>query len=141
MNDSSPPILDCHQLKAVCQSDPKQCVCSLKHCQGWESVSDDRWPAAQLQIKGTLRRPLAEGQTEATFEEFHPDGTRYDSPQAPVAPTFFPYNRCDVFACSQCGCGVLKYTEYGGYYVDHRVRLVDAHWVVKDHLSFQKKTP
>jgi len=68
--------------------------------------------------------------TEATFEEFHPSGTRYDSPQAPVAPTFFPYNRCDVFACSHCGCGVLKYTEYGGYYVDHRVRLVNPDLVV-----------
>jgi hypothetical protein len=31
-----------------------------------------------------------------------------------------------VYGCQQCGCAVLKYTEYGGYYIDQRVRLVDA---------------
>jgi hypothetical protein len=117
-------------LQALSQSKPSQCTCALKHCQGWESVSDDRWPASQMQRKGTLRAPLPEGQTEPSFEEFHPDGTRYDSPQAPIAPTYFPYNRCDVFACTKCGCGVLKYTEYGGYYVDHRVRLLDPDLVI-----------
>ena len=65
-----------------------------------------------------------------TFEEYHPNGTRYESPQAPIAPGFFPFNRCDVFACGHCGCAVLKYTEYGGYYVDHRVRRVDPDLVV-----------
>jgi hypothetical protein len=79
---------------------------------------------------GTLRQPLAEGQTEASFEEHHPQGTRYESPQAPIALGFFPFNRCDVYACTRCGCAALKYTEFGGYYVDHRVRLVDAQWVV-----------
>jgi DNA ligase (NAD+) len=79
---------------------------------------------------GTLRQPLPEGQTEASFEEHHPQGTRYDSPQAPIALDFFPFNRCDVYACTRCGCAALKYTEFGGYYVDHRVRLVDAQWVV-----------
>lgn len=132
MNDPSLPLLDSHQLMALSQSQPSQCACALKHCQGWESVSDDRWPVSQMQLKGSLRRPLPEGQNEATFEEFHPSGTRYDSPEAPVAASFFPYNRCDVFSCSQCGCGVLKYTEYGGYYVDHRVRLLNPNLVVTD---------
>ena len=141
MNDQSPPILDAIQLKEWSQSHPSQCDCALKHCQGWESVSDDRWPAAQMQRKGTLREPLHEGQTEPTFEEFHPEGTRYDSPQAPIAPKYFPFNRCDVFACQKCGCGVLKYTEYGGYYVDHRVRLVDADLVVDVNASLLKHTP
>ena len=117
-------------LQALSQSKPSQCTCALKHCRGWESVSDDRWPASQMQRKGTLRAPLPEGQTEPSFEEFHPDGTRYDSSQAPIAPTYFPYNRCDVFACTKCGCGVLKYTEYGGYYIDHRVRLLDPDLVL-----------
>jgi hypothetical protein len=44
----------------------------------------------------------------------------------PLRWPIFPYNRCDVYACKTCQCAVLKYTEYGGYYVDHRVRLVDA---------------
>ena len=117
-------------LKELSQSKPSQCACALKQCQGWESVSDDRWPASQMLRKGTLRAPLLEGQTEPSFEEFHPGGTRYDSPQAPIAPEYFPYNRCDVFACTKCGCGVLKYTEYGGYYIDNRVRLVDPDLIV-----------
>jgi hypothetical protein len=85
-----------------------------------------------MQLAGSLRQPLAEGQSELTFEEFHPSGTRYGSAHAPIAPGYFPFNRCDVHTCTRCACAVLKYTEYGGYYIDHRVRLVDADCVV-DH--------
>ena len=130
MSDPKHLILDAIQLKGISQTAPTQCQCALKNCAGWESVSDDRWPADQMQRKGTLREPLRDGQTEPSFEEFHPDGTRYDSPQAPIAPKHFPYNRCDVFACQKCGCGVLKYTEYGGYYVDNRVRLFNPELLV-----------
>lgn len=130
MSDPKHLILDANQLKGISQTAPTQCQCALKNCVGWESVSDDRWPADQMQSKGTLREPLQDGQTEPSFEEFHPDGTRYDSPQAPIAPKHFPYNRCDMFACQKCGCGVLKYTEYGGYYVDNRVRLFNPELLV-----------
>ena len=64
--------------------------------------------------------------TLPTYEEFHPGKTRYDSPDAPIAPAFFPYNRCDVFRCGRCARVLLKYTEYGGYYIDDRVRVVQA---------------
>jgi hypothetical protein len=85
-----------------------------------------------MSTAGTLRRTLPEGVMEPTFEEFHPQGTRYESPQAPIALAFFPFNRCDVHTCSRCGCTALKYTEYGGYYVDHRVRLVRSALVVDE---------
>ncbi len=124
------PLLDAAELQTLAQGQPEQCHCALRACRGWESVSDDRWPTEQMQPAGTLRRPLPEGQTEWTFEEFHPNGTRYESADAPIAPGYFPFNRCDVHTCTRCGCAVLKYTEYGGYYVDHRVRLVDAELVV-----------
>ena len=130
MQNPNPDFVSTEALKTLSQAKPAQCACALKHCQGWESVSDDRWPASQMLRKGSLREPLLGGQTEPSFEEFHPDGTRYDAPQAPIAPKYFPYNRCDVFACTKCGCGVLKYTEYGGYYVDNRVRLLDPDLVV-----------
>jgi len=123
-------MMDASELQKIAQGQPEQCTCALKACRGWESVSDDRWPAHQMQAVGTLRSPLPEGQTELTFEEFHPHGTRYESADAPIAPGYFPFNRCDVYACTRCKCAVLKYTEYGGYYVDHRVRLVDADLVV-----------
>jgi hypothetical protein len=125
-----PEVVDAQTLRTLAAQPIERCDCVLKVCQGWESVSDDRWPADQMQAVGTLRRPVPEGQVELTFEEFHPNGTRYASPDAPIAPGYFPFNRCDVHACKRCGCAVLKYTEYGGYYVDHRVRLVDADRVV-----------
>jgi hypothetical protein len=122
--------LTADELKSLAKQAPTPCQCALKICKGWESVGDDRWPAAQMERAGTLRPELPEGQFELSFEEFHPEGTRYDSPDAPFAVDYFPYNRCDVFKCTTCQCAVLKYTEYGGYYVDHRVRLVDAAKVV-----------
>lgn len=130
MNNSTSATLNADDLRNVSRSKPGQCTCALKVCQGWDSVGDERWPVAQMQPVGTLRPPPSEEPVELTFEEYHPNGTRYESPQAPIAPGFFPFNRCDVFACGHCGCAVLKYTEYGGYYVDHRVRLVDPDLVV-----------
>ena len=124
-------VMDAPALRALAQGKPAQCTCALKACQGWESVSDDRWPADQMPWVGTLSPAPSEGQAELTFEEFHPHGTRYDSANAPIALGYFPFNRCDVHACSRCKCAVLRYTEYGGYYVDHRVRLVDADLVVE----------
>jgi hypothetical protein len=59
---------------------------------------------------------------EPTFEEQHPKGTRYESADAPVVLKFFPYNRCDVYACGRCHQHALRYTEFGGYYVDQRAR-------------------
>lgn len=132
MDDHPLPEFTADELRRCASSKPSACTCSLKACLGWESVSNDRWPAQQLQAVGTLRRPVPHGETEATFEEFHPHGTRYESPEAPIARAFFPFNRCDVYACGQCGCAVLRYTEYGGYYIDPRARLVDAQWVVPD---------
>ena len=130
MSESPNLPLNSTQLKALAKQSLNQCTCALKICKGWESVSNDRWPSKQLKLEGTLRRELAQGETELSFEEFHPNGTRYDSPDAPVTLNYFPYNRADVFGCQQCGCAVLKYTEYGGYYIDQRVRLVDASLVV-----------
>ena len=126
MSDVPPCPIDSSQLLALAIKPLGPCSCSLKICKAWESVSDDRWPAKQLKLQGTLRRELADGESELSFKEFHPKGTRYDSPEAPIALNYFPYNRADVYSCQQCGCAVLKYTEYGGYYIDQRVRLVDA---------------
>ena len=130
MSDGPSLPLNSSQLKVLATKPVEQCSCPLKICKGWESVSNDRWPAKQLKLEGTLRRELADGESELSFEEFHPNGTRYDSPQAPIALNYFPYNRADVYGCQQCGCAVLKYTEYGGYYIDQRVRRVDAALII-----------
>lgn len=121
-------IFDAASLRALAQDrSPQTCHCSVGRCDGWESVSDDRWPAQNLQKLGSLRANADTGDgppEEPSFAEFHPQGTRYESPDAPIAPRFFPYNRCDVFACGPCQRVLLKYTEFGGYYVDHRVRVL-----------------
>lgn len=133
------PVLDAQALRALGQAaKPQACTCAVGACTGWDSVTEDRWPAAQMTRVGTLRAmpadphadPYAGSEAEPTFEEFHPNGTRYESPNAPIAPRYFPYNRCDAFACSQCQRVLLKYTEFGGYYVDHRVRALQPELVV-----------
>jgi hypothetical protein len=98
---------------------PQACSCSLGACAGWEGLTEDRWPSAQVKPVGSLRDLEI---AEPTFEEKHPNGTRYESASAPVAVKFFPYNRSEVWRCTQCQRHLMRYTEFGGYYVDHRVR-------------------
>ena len=100
---------------------PADCACRHLVCPGWESVSAAPGEPL-LRHLGTLRDPADE---DPTLEELHPAGTRYGSPDAPIAPAFFPFNRCEVWACRACGRGFLQYTEFGGYYIDHRLREVD----------------
>ncbi|WEF35313.1 hypothetical protein [Pseudoduganella chitinolytica] len=59
---------------------------------------------------------------EPTFAEFHPAGTRYDSDAAPIAPRFYPYNRCTVARCLDCDRHYLRYNEAGGYFTELRIR-------------------
>lgn len=98
------------------------CECVIHDAEGWISRPATLDPA-QLATVGTLiNDPFA----EATFAEYHPAGTRYDSPDAPIAPLWYPYNRCDVAHCRDCGRAWLCYTEAGGYFVDPRLRALRA---------------
>jgi len=100
--------------------------CSALTCPGWESVRGGA-ELSQLARVGTLRDPALD---EPTVEEHHPAGTRVDSADAPIAPAWFPYNRCDVWRCTRCASVFLHYTEYGGYYNDERIRRLDPARVV-----------
>lgn len=99
-------------------------ACGVLRCAGWESIGQ---PLGEplLRHLGTLRAPDVD---EPRYEEW--PGAGYWSADAAVAPSHFPYNRCEVWACTHCGRGFVQYTEYGGYYVDHRVRQVDPALVV-----------
>jgi hypothetical protein len=120
MTPISSAVMDEALVRVAASAAPTQaCTCAVGPCLAWESLAEGRWPAAQMDKLGTLRDAEL---YEPTFEEFHPQGTRYDSVDAPVALKFFPYNRCDVFSCQQCQRSLMRYTEFGGYYVDHRVR-------------------
>lgn len=108
---------------------PAGCACAHLKCAGWESVTA---PLGEplLRRLGTLRDPAEAEGAEPTVQELHTNGSRYESAHAPIAPDWFPYNRCEVWACRACGRGFLQYTEFGGYYVDHRLREVDPARVV-----------
>ena len=99
----------------------RSCACAALVCPGWESVSAPQGEPL-LQHRGTLRDA---DDADPTLTEWHPGGTRYGSPDAPIATAYFPFNRCEVWACKACGRGFLQYTEFGGYYVDHRLREIN----------------
>jgi hypothetical protein len=102
------------------------CSCSRTPVVGWESVPLSL-PEEQLRELGTL---VSADVTEPTFSEYLPNGTRYWSLDAPIAPRYFPYNQCDVWECTVCQRYFLRYTEGGGYFVDRRIRLLDASLLV-----------
>jgi hypothetical protein len=129
MSTALPQIDTPDRLRTLAQAGvPGDCDCPLRRCgASWDSVAEGDWPTPQMTAVATLRDPALE---EPTFLEFHPDGTRYDSPDAPIALRFFPYNRSDVWHCGRCDQHWLRYTEYGGYYIDHRSRRLDPSLVV-----------
>lgn len=121
---SSVPFISTPEgLRQLANQPHSPCHCSLQHCEGWESINDTVWPAQRMHHVATLRDPDV---YEPTFEEHHPQGTRYESADAPVALKHFPYNRCEVHACTDCRQHVLRYTEFGGYYIDPRARRLNA---------------
>lgn len=101
-------------------------ACASIRAPGWEALPSSLDRAA-LERVATLRRPEIE---EPTIEEYHPAGTHGWSPDAPIAPAFFPYNRCDVWRCKSCGRPFLRYTEYGGYYMEERIRELRAELLI-----------
>jgi hypothetical protein len=132
MNSDPKLIKDSQELShLICKTEDSgsiPCTCSLLRCEGWDTMSDSMWPQDQLIQLGTLRDSCVD---EPTFEEFQPTSLRADDPKALISIEHFPYNRCDVFACTKCNQAVMRYTEYGGYYIDHRARRVRAEQIIK----------
>ena len=88
---------------------------------GWESFPGTETDEA-LQLLGALWLP---GDEEPTLEEARSPGVDAWSPLAPISLEHHPANRCEVWACTGCGKPFLRYTEYGGYYEDRRLRELD----------------
>lgn len=129
MEFSDTPVLDAAQLLAIAKAAPLAGCddCTALKCAGWEPMSVT-FDEARLRRHGRLGRVDVE--PEPTFAEYHPDGTRYWSVEAPIAIEFFPYNRCEVWSCRRCNRAFLRYTEYGGYYIEPRIRLLDPARIV-----------
>ncbi len=99
--------------------------CSLLSCTGWESVPSS-FELGKLQAIGTLKIE----DSKECWDEFHPDGTNIWSENAPISITHHPYNRSDIFECIGCKKKFLRYTEYGGYYIDERIRELNPTLIV-----------
>ena len=96
----------------------KKCSCCSVPLDAWQrlptSLQLDRFEEV-----GTLR---ADPYEEPTFAEYHPQGTCYDSADAPIAPRFYPANLSQVARCLDCGRHYLRYNEAGGYFTELRIR-------------------
>ncbi len=114
------------ELAVRSQAVVQACSCVKTPVVGWESVPLSL-PEEQLREIGTLFSPADE---EPTFNEYHPGNTRYWSPDAPIAPRYFPYNRCSIWECTVCERCFLRYIEGGGYFVDRRIRQLNASLLV-----------
>jgi hypothetical protein len=123
MSERELPVLDTSALRELARQGGRGCAaCVAIKAPGWEALPGGFDASALLRKLATLRPP---GVDDPTLEEFHPAGTRSWSPDAPIAPAWFPYNRCDVWECKACRRPFLRYTEYGGYYVEERIRELD----------------
>ena len=101
-------------------------ACEALVCPGWESMPGS-FAREALERVGTLRDPSID---DPTVAEYHPAGTHAWSPDAPIAPAWFPTNRCDAWRCRTCARAFLRYTEFGGYYNEDRIRELDARLIV-----------
>ena len=99
--------------------------CASLSCSGWVS-KPGYFDLRKLNILGTLR---VEG-AEECWDEYHPNSTNMWSADAPIAVEYYPYSRSDVFECRGCKRKFLHYTEFGGYYVDERIRELNLALIV-----------
>lgn len=121
----TPARLAAADLRALPAQGPTDCKCASLRCPGWESLAQPI-QEPHLRLLGTLR---SDSDGEPSFETL-PGSGDYWSAAAPISISHFPANRCEVWTCVTCGRGFLQYTEYGGYYVDHRIRQLDPSRVV-----------
>lgn len=121
--------LNIDELTALAQATARvtqDCTCGVASCPGWTRTPVS-FPQAQMRPAGTL---AGDPYVDPTFAEYHPHGTNYWSPDAPIAIHHFPYNRCAVQQCTVCLRYCLTYVEAGGYYVEPRIRALDARHIV-----------
>jgi hypothetical protein len=120
-------------LFSICENlNATDCQCPLKQHAGWKNIEEHRWPSEHMNRIGTLRDTQ---NMEPTFNELHPNNTRYESENDPVAVNFYPYNRSEAFHCAQCQQVVLKYVEAGGYYVESRARRIQSLQITSQTIS------
>ncbi|CAB5721502.1 Uncharacterised protein [Delftia tsuruhatensis] len=127
MTDSTP--LTAAQLRTLAEqaaAQPRCADCTALSRPAWESVSGAT-AIAQLDPVGPLGTP----DMAHRLAEFHPQATHLWSPDAPIAVGWHPYNQSTLWRCRNCAGLFLRYTEYGGYYQDERIRPLRAELIVE----------
>lgn len=107
------------------------CDCAKRSFEAWDSLPST-FPEELLTCVGKVSPPSEE---ELTVKEYHPKRTNYWSPDAPIALNYFPANRSEVWQCGKCKRCYLRYTEFGGYYVDKRIRELQAELLTSVEVS------
>ena len=106
------------------------------HCATCASVLAPGWTSWPSGVPESTVEPLGAlwlaGDDEPTLEELRPVGMDSWSPDMPISLKHYPANRCEIWACVHCHKPFLRYTEYGGYYVDKRVRELDPRRLVTE---------
>ena len=102
------------------------CACTEESLAAWRAVPLALDPA-RFEEAGVL---FDDPYDEPTFAEYHPAGTHYDSESAPIAMRYYPYNRCAVLRCLDCGRHYLRYNEAGGYFTEIRMRALQPGLIV-----------
>lgn len=123
----APPLtasdLRAHAAEAAAR--PRCKDCAGLQSPGWESVSGAMHTAHLERLA-----PLGTEADWDRLDEYHPHGTTLWSPDAPIAPGWHPYTRCTLWRCPRCAGAYLRYTEYGGYYEEERIRPLRAGLIV-----------
>lgn len=104
----------------------QSCSCMPKSFAGWEGMPVSL-RESQLREVGSL---IAAEEEDLTLDEYHPTGTSYWSIDAPIAPQFYPYNRCRLWECVLCTRVFLRYAEAGAYHFEQRIRGIDPALIV-----------
>ncbi len=126
---TEPTPLTAAQLRALAEqaaTRPRCNDCTVLARPAWESVSGAT-TITQLDPVGPLGTP----ETAHRLAEFHPQATTLWSPDAPIALGWHPYNQSTLWRCRHCAGLFLRYTEYGGYYQDERIRPLQAALIVE----------
>jgi hypothetical protein len=97
-----------------------QCSCNTDPLLAWQklpmTLELDRFEEVATLVEDPYGDP--------TYTEYHPNGTHYDSEDAPIAPRYYPFNRCQIARCMNCGRHYLRYNEAGGYFTELRIRVL-----------------
>lgn len=124
---TAPPLSESELRVCVAEAvEQRRCAaCTALWRPGWESISG-AMRISHLECIGSL--VPVDG--DDRLDEFHPEGTHLWSPQAPIALGWYPYNRCTLWRCRCCAAAFLRYTEYGGYYEEERIRPLQTDLIV-----------